>query len=90
ERNLSGLIGPQLATDVLGDDSARSPVRAASTLVEAEIERSRSRLRGLAAELDDLRRLHRQVLQDLPIGTCSLGAEGEVLLWNAQMETLSG
>lgn len=90
ERNLSGLIGPQLARSVLagapGDDG-RAPLGA---LVEAELERSQRHWSGLAAELDALRRLHRQVLLDLPVGACSLGGDGAVLLWNARMSEISG
>jgi len=87
QRNLSGLIGPQLAREVLASDSTMLPRR---RLVEEELEHSQDRLRGLAAELNHLRRFHRQILQDLPIGVCSLGAQREVLLWNERMAEITG
>jgi len=88
QRNLSGLIGPQLARALLAADS--SGALQASRLVEEELEHSQSRLHGLAAELNHLRRFHRQILQDLPIGVCSLGLNLEVLIWNERMAALSG
>lgn len=88
QRNLSGLIGPQLARALLAADSPGA--RQASRLVEEELEHSQSRLHGLAAELNHLRRFHRQILQDLPIGVCSLGLNLDVLIWNERMATLSG
>ena len=58
--------------------------------VEDRLEESRTQLRGLAVELDALRRYHRQVLQDLPLGVCSLGPDKEIVIWNLAMEILSG
>ncbi|MGA1456841.1 MAG: hypothetical protein ACO37B_08985 [Arenicellales bacterium] len=68
ERNLSGLIGPHSARDVV---NIRLPVDTESLVPEAErmrsmeetLEASRSRLRGLADQLDALRRYHRLVLE---------------------------
>ncbi|SEQ40912.1 PAS domain S-box-containing protein [Solimonas aquatica] len=87
-RNLSGLIGPQLASEVLAGRQNEQSMR--RHLVEEELEHSQDRLRGLAAELNRLRRFHRQVLQDLPIGVCSLGDHGEVLIWNERMAQIAG
>ncbi|MGH8446696.1 MAG: sensor histidine kinase [Solimonas sp.] len=86
QRNLSGLIGPQLAREVFAEDDATAPRR---RLVEEELEHSQDRLRGLAAELNHLRRFHRQILQDLPIGVCSFGSHREVLLWNERMAQIA-
>lgn len=86
QRNLSGLIGPQLAREVLAREEDTAPHR---RLVEEELEHSQDRLRGLAAELNHLRRFHRQILQDLPVGVCSLGAHREVLLWNERMADIA-
>src|SRR5690606_15364302 len=58
--------------------------------LEEHLEESRSRLQGLAAELDKLRRYHRQVLQELPLAVCSLGPSQEIVIWNNAMERLSG
>ena len=79
ERNLSGLVGPHLAWALLG---TREP---AGRLVEEYLERSARRLTGLAAEFDHLRRLHRQMLRELPIGACSVSGDGRVRLWNRRL-----
>jgi PAS domain S-box-containing protein len=50
--------------------------------IEKGLEAYNSRLTGLAAELNSLRRFHRQTLERLPMGACSLGADGEILMWN--------
>lgn len=94
ERNLSGLIGPLLArtavTDSTLDRGSQRMLADTVRSLEDHLEQSRSRLQGVAAELDTLRRYHRQILQELPLGVCSLGADGEVVIWNNAMERLSG
>jgi PAS domain S-box-containing protein len=95
ERNLSGLIGPVLAQMVVDDQlqlAGGAPLALADTVrsLEDHLEESRTRLQGLAAELDALRRYHRQILHELPLGVCSLGPDGEVVIWNHAMERLSG
>ena len=95
ERNLSGLVGPMLARMIVDkrlelDPSARSALSDTIQFVEQRLEVSRSQLRGLAAELDQLRRYHRQVLQDLPLGVCSISPEEHVVSWNSAMATISG
>ncbi|GAB6043015.1 sensor histidine kinase [Endothiovibrio diazotrophicus] len=95
ERNLSGLVGPLMARAIV-DDSLRLDTRARSALadtvrfMEQRLDASQSRLQGLAAELDGLRRYHRQVLQELPLGVCALGPGREVVIWNQTMGALSG
>jgi len=95
ERNLSGLMGPLLARLVVDarlqmDPGAQTAMADRMRYTEQRLEASRTRLRGLAAELDQLRRYHRQVLQDLPLGVCSLSPDGKVISWNSAMGTLSG
>jgi len=95
ERNLSGLLGPTLARMIVDsrlqvNASTRSMLSDHIRFIEDRLEQSRSRLRGLVGELDGLRRYHRQILQDLPLGACSLSKEGEILSWNQAMEQLSG
>lgn len=87
ESNLSGLLGPSVAQDTV--DSAipylmRSDKSTARDInqIETSLEPYNDKLTGLAAELDSLRRFHRQTLQDLPIGVCSLASNHEVLGWN--------
>ncbi len=94
ERNLSGLVGPLLARVIVDerlelDSSARHALSDTVQFVEQRLEESRTRLRGLAAELDQLRRYHRQVLQDLPLGVCSVSPEHNLISWNSAMESLS-
>jgi PAS domain S-box-containing protein len=95
ERNLSGLIGPLLARMIVDerlelDPQARHALSDTVQFVEQRLEASNIRLRGLAAELDNLRRYHRQVLQDLPLGVCSVGPERRLVSWNSAMRRLSG
>lgn len=92
EANLSGLMGPTVAHDII---SRNLPFQANAELsediyqVEQRIEGFHDRLSGLAGELDNLRRYHRQTLERLPIGVCSLSDDGEVLMWNTAMEELT-
>jgi len=100
ERNLTGLVGPTLAREVLGTSrrggkGMRSrdggvDSGAERRLLELRLEDSRARLRGMTRELDDLRRYLRDVLRELPIGVCSVAADGRVYLWNSAMSKLTG
>ncbi len=95
ERNLSGLVGPLLARMIVDerlelDHNARHALSDTVQFIERRLEESRTRLRGLAAEMDQLRRYHRQVLQDLPLGVCSVGPEQRVISWNSAMSEISG
>lgn len=95
ERNLSGLIGPILAKLVINekltlDHDVRDVFAKSFRFMENKLEDSKTRLEGVAGELDEMRRYHRQVLQDLPLGVCSIGLNGEVLNWNKAIESLSG
>ncbi len=95
ERNLSGLIGPLLAKLVINeklllDHDTRDVFAKSFRFMENKLEDSKTRLEGVAGELDEMRRYHRQVLQDLPLGVCSIGINGEVLNWNKAIESLSG
>lgn len=91
EANLSGLLGPSIAQDIVKRYlEFKSDARSTDIyFVESRLEAYQSRLTGLAAELDALRRYHRQTLQSLPIGACSLGDNLEVLMWNTAMEGLT-
>jgi Na+/proline symporter/nitrogen-specific signal transduction histidine kinase len=95
ERNLSGLIGAQLSRMIVDNrlqvaPPARRALADSLRFVEARLEHSNVRLQGLAAELDTLRRYHREVLNELPLGVCSLTPEGEILIWNNAMARISG
>ena len=95
EANLSGLMGPAVAQEMI---ETFLPFKLARNgyvtedihFIESRLEDYHSRLTGLAAELDALRRYHRQTLQDLPMGVCSLAQDNEVLMWNRALQTLTG
>ena len=94
EANLSGLMGPSVSQDII---ETFLPYKAGSEtyvtedihFIESRLEDYHSRLTGLAAELDTLRRYHRQTLQELPMGVCSLAKDQEILMWNKAMEELT-
>ena len=95
EANLSGLMGPAVAQEMI---ETFLPFKLARNdyvtedihFIENRLEDYHSRLTGLAAELDALRRYHRQTLQDLPMGVCSLAEDSEVVMWNRALQTLTG
>lgn len=95
EANLSGLLGPGVARDLVTSflpyrDSSSDYINEDIHFIENRLEDYRSQLTGLAAELDAVRRHHRQTLQNLPLGVCSLSSNSEITLWNRAMEDLTG
>ncbi len=88
--NLSGLMGPAAAYNIIEKHipyhipkgSHSSDIR----FIESRLEEYRSQMTGMSAELDALRRHHRQTLENLPLGACSIGPDREVLMWNRAME----
>jgi PAS domain S-box-containing protein len=94
EANLSGLMGPSVAQDIVETflpykSGSENYVTEDIHFIESRLEDYHSRLTGLAAELDTLRRYHRQTLQELPMGVCSLAKDQEILMWNKAMEELT-
>ncbi len=95
ERNLYGLIGPQMSHLIVNrklalDVHARTALADSMRYVEERLARSRSLLNGLARELDNLQRYQRRILEELPLGALALGQDGEVVLWNQAMEACTG
>ncbi len=93
-RNLSGLVGPMLARMIVEeklqmDSSARSAIADTVRFIEQQLVESRTQLRGVAGELDRLRRYHSQVLEDLPMGVCTVGPDGTIINWNRAMSTMT-
>lgn len=94
QANLSGLMGPSVARDIVdrylpyrhNDAPATDDIH----FVESRLEAYRSRLTGLARELDGLRRHHRQTLANLPVGLCIFGNDDEIVMWNRALADLSG
>ncbi len=94
EANLSGLLGPSIAHDLI-DRFLPFTIESehGSTdvdVIESRIEAYRSNLSGMAEDLDNLRRYHRQVLLELPLGVCSLGEQNQIVMWNHAMSQLTG
>ena len=94
QANLSGLMGPSVAQDIVDRylpyrRSGQEPTDDIH-FVESRLEAYRSQLTGLARELDGLRRYHRRILTRLPVGLCAFGVDGEVLMWNDALAELSG
>ncbi|UUY08806.1 ATP-binding protein [Pseudomonas sp. J452] len=94
EANLSGLMGPSVAQDIVETflpykSGSEGYVSEDIHFIESRLEDYQSRLTGLAAELDALRRFHRQTLQELPMGVCSLAKDQEILMWNRALEDLT-
>ncbi|MED5389166.1 MAG: ATP-binding protein [Pseudomonadota bacterium] len=95
ETNLSGLLGPSVSHQLMDDHLPYLPEEEQQSsediqFIESRLEQYRDRLSGLAAELDGLRRFHRQTLLELPMGVISLGADREIIGWNRAMESLTG
>ncbi len=93
--NLSGLMGPSIAQDLVDShlpyshpapDQRRTDVLS----IEYRIDAFDSNLSGLAAELDSLRRYHRQILRQLPLGVCSINADRQIVMWNRALAELTG
>ncbi|MFL1456187.1 ATP-binding protein [Marinobacter sp. GN3S48] len=94
EINLSGLLGPAVARDLVKRHLGYKPMASGGTAqdiryVERALGDYQNQLTGLAGELDNLRRHYRQTLQNLPIPACSVGDDGEILMWNNAMEQLT-
>lgn len=95
--NLSALLGPAAAQDMLDQAlpyQARidMPQIVMRHSLEQQLDRQheKSRLSGTAAELDALRRFHRQTLHELPIGVCSIDALQTIMGWNRAMSDMTG
>jgi Na+/proline symporter/signal transduction histidine kinase len=94
EANLSGLLGPSIAREIIDRYLPYSIISQHGSsdlsVIDNRMESYRSNLSGMAADLDNLRRYHRQILLDLPLGVCSLNYENEVIIWNHALEEFTG
>ena len=95
EANLSGLMGISMASEIM-DRAVPLTVPEAGTefstdinLMESRLNQFRHELTGLAAELDQLRLHHRKTLEQLPLAVCSVGRDGEILMWNSAMQEVT-
>ncbi len=94
EANLSGLLGPSVAHSIIDRCIPFQPSPHAGVedinLIERNLDRAQINFTGMAADLDNLRRHYRETLDNLPIGVCSIGSDGELLIWNRSMEQTTG
>ena len=94
ERNLSGLLGPTLAREILRRPASPTDNEAERStdarFLERRLEASREQMRGLTKQLDDLRQYLQDVLRQLPLGVCSISANGRIYIWNSAMQSLTG
>jgi len=94
EANLSGLLGPSVAHRIIEGRIPFLPGAHTDTedihLIEQTLDQSQPHFTGFAADLDNLRRHHRETLDKLPIGACSISPDGELLMWNQSMERITG
>lgn len=94
EHSLAGLLGPLLARMIIQErlhktSSADEQRLQTVQWIEAQLEGSRLKLRGVAEQLNRLRLYHRGVLDELPVGVCTVDAQRRVVLWNRRLEQLS-
>ncbi|MDT8398280.1 MAG: ATP-binding protein [Pseudomonadales bacterium] len=93
EANLSGLLGPTISHQIIDRFLPYEMISEHASLdisfIESRLEAYPGNLSGVAADLDNLRRYHRQILQNLPMGVCSIGNNSEISLWNGAMEKLT-
>lgn len=93
EINLSALLGPSNAQRIIATALPYKRSNHAGediTFIEERLEHYQTNLTGLAADLDGLRRYHRQTLENLPIGLCALGEDREILMWNTAIANITG
>lgn len=94
EANLSGIMGPSVAQAMVSRYLPYEQVEAVRHedihFLEQNLDNYHYQLSGMSAELDRMRRHHRETLYRLPIGVCSLSDDGEILLWNGVMAELTG
>jgi PAS domain S-box-containing protein len=93
--NLSALLGPTIGYSTVERFLPYSNKNTAvgSTdirLMESRLEAWPGSLTGIALDLDLLRRHHRQILHDLPLGVCTVDKDGRISLWNRAMENITG
>ena len=94
EANLSALLGPTIAQQTIERFLPFAPGRIDATnkginFIETQLETYSQNLSGIALDLDTLRRHHRQVLQNLPLGVCAIDGQGLISIWNSAMSNLT-
>jgi signal transduction histidine kinase/Na+/proline symporter len=94
EANLSALLGPTIAHQIIEHFLPFAPAQLDTSsrginFIETQLETYSQNLSGIALDLDTLRRHHRQVLQNLPLGVCAIDSQGLISIWNSAMSSLT-
>lgn len=94
EVNLSGLYGTTVARQIVNlhlPYIKGSPTAGKHDMqfLEHRLELEPLALTGLAHEIDALRRYHRNTLEQLPIGICTINSVGEIMMWNQAIAELT-
>lgn len=92
EAYVSEIVGQTIArqtTDRLLPYKTTGPVADPVHTIEQQLDGFQREFTGFAAELDTLRRYHRQILEDLPSAVCTVSLTGHILTWNRAMEALT-
>jgi len=92
ERNLSELVGPMQARQALAEVNSRptgpdltSELAFLDSLRDEELPEG-----GLERSTERVRRFLSDVLEEMPIGVCTLDSNAEVIVWNQSMTDISG
>ncbi|MEY4640776.1 MAG: hypothetical protein RLZZ227_770 [Pseudomonadota bacterium] len=94
EANLSALLGPTISHQIIERFLPFAPGQIDAgnkgiNFIETQLETYPQNLSGIALDLDTLRRHHRQVLQNLPLGVCAIDGQGLISIWNSAMSNLT-
>jgi len=89
---LSKLLGPNAAASTVERalPNTDSSLNVDIAQLEESIEHHSLPPVGLVAELDQLRKHHRDTLDTLPLGACVIDQTGEIILWNQALTRLTG
>ena len=93
QANLAGIMGTSVAQSIISQYLPFKPAldnQEDYFLLEDHLENIDRKFTGLAAELDQLRRHHRQTLVNLPLGLCSISNKNEIIMWNSTMADITG
>jgi len=88
---LSKLLGPNAAASTVEQalPYTDSNLNVDIAQLEESIEHHSLPPVGLVAELDQLRKHHRNTLDNLPLGACVVDQTGEILFWNRALSQLT-
>jgi PAS domain S-box-containing protein len=92
---IAALLGPNVAQDLmdrffpLKGERQEEALPPDLSVMESRLEAYRSRLSGMTRTLDNMRRHHRQTLEDIPLPVLTLDDHGTIVFWNQAMTRLT-